>query len=149
MEAAVTLSEDVGLSKAFRFLSVSRSSYYRSLEPKRVRRPRPRPSRALSDEERIEIRDVLNSDRFCDLSPRQVRTVVRPFATLLDEGKYYGHWRTMYRILAEHDEVRERRNVRRHPVYEKPELPARGPNELYSWDITKSAPSIWRPSEYG
>ena len=143
MEAAADLSDDVGLSKACRELGVSRATYYRSLEPKRVQRPRPRPSRALSDEERIELRDVLNSDRFCDLSPRQV------YATLLDEGKYYGHWRTMYRILAEHDEVRERRNVRRHPVYEKPELPARGPNELYSWDITKSAPSIWRPSEYG
>ncbi len=75
--------------------------------------------------------DLLNSERFCDLSPRQV------YATLLDEGTYLGHWRTMYRVLAEHDEVRERRNQLRHPAYTKPELLARGPNELWSWDITK------------
>ncbi len=74
---------------------------------------------------------VLNSERFQDQSPREV------YATLLDEGVYLCHWRTMYRILDEHKEVRERRNQLRHPAYSKPELLATGPNQLWSWDITK------------
>ncbi len=84
------------------------------------------------------MRDLLNSERFCDASPRQV------YATLLDQGHYICHWRTMYRILGEHKEVRERRNQRRHPRYKKPELLATGPNELWSWDITKlRGPHKW------
>jgi putative transposase len=80
----------------------------------------------------------LNSDRFCDASPRQV------YATLLDEGRYVCHWRTMYRVLEEHDEVRERRNQLRHPSYAKPELLATAANQLWSWDITKlRGPEKW------
>ena len=40
-------------------------------------------------------------------------------------------------ILAAHGEVAERRHQRRHPVYQKPELLAKGPNQVWSWDITK------------
>jgi putative transposase len=65
-----------------------------------------------------------------DLPPRQV------YAALLDEGQYLCHWRTMYRVLSEHGEVRERRGIRRHPVYKKPELLATAPNQVWSWDIT-------------
>jgi len=84
------------------------------------------------------VRRVLNSERFQDSVPRQV------YATLLDEGEYLCHWRTMYRILDEHGEVRERRNQLQHPVYTKPELLARGPNQLWSWDITKlKGPAKW------
>jgi hypothetical protein len=42
----------------------------------------------------------------------------------------------MYRILTEHDEVRERRNQRQHPQNTKPQLVASRPNKLWSWDIT-------------
>ena len=79
------------------------------------------------------MRAVLNSEQFVDQSPREV------YATLLDEGVYHCHWRTMYRILSEHDEVRERRSQRRHPQSIKPQLVACGPNELWSWDITLMA----------
>src|SRR5262249_10294381 len=66
------------------------------------------------------------------------------YATLLDEGRYLCSERTMYRILAEHDEVRDRRNQLRHPRYAAPELLARRPNELWSWDITKLlGPAKW------
>jgi putative transposase len=85
----------------------------------------------LSDEEKAEVRSVLNSERFQDQSPRQV------YATLLDADEYLCHWRTMYRVLEEHQEVRERRNQVRHPTYAKPELLATAPNQLWSWDITK------------
>jgi putative transposase len=66
------------------------------------------------------------------------------YATLLDEGMYLASQRTMYRILAAAAEVRERRNQLRHPAYAKPELLATGPNELWSWDITKlKGPAKW------
>jgi putative transposase len=74
---------------------------------------------------------LLNSERFQDQPPREI------YATLLDEGQYHCSWRTMYRILDEHTEVRERRNQLRHPTYRRPELLATGPKQLWSWDITK------------
>jgi putative transposase len=66
-----------------------------------------------------------------DDSPAQV------YATLLDEGTYLASERTMYRILAGQGESRERRAQLRHPAYARPELLATGPNQLWSWDITK------------
>jgi putative transposase len=75
-------------------------------------------------------RCILNSQRFMDKAQRQV------YASLLDQGQYYCHWRTMYRILSEPAEVRERRILRQHPVYKKPELLATAPNQVWSWDIT-------------
>jgi putative transposase len=127
---AEELGETVGVSEACRVLGVPRSSLYRARKPNPAPSPRPTPQRALDEEEKAEVRAVLNSERFCDAAPREV------YATLLDEGEYYCHWRTMYRILEEHDEVHERRNQRRRPVSIKPELRATGPNELWSWDIT-------------
>ena len=86
----------------------------------------------------MEVRQTLNSERFQDSSPRQV------YATLLDEGIYYCSWRTMYRVLDEHQEVRERRNQLRHPKYVKPELLTTRPNMLWSWDLTKlKGPVKW------
>ncbi len=55
----------------------------------------------------------------------------------MDEGGYLCSIRTMYRLLARHGEVRERRNQRRHPVYTQPELLASAANQVWSWDITK------------
>ena len=99
---------------------------------------RPSPARKIPKEERVEIRDLLNSSRFQDRAPREV------YAALLDEGQYLCDWRTMYRILHEHQEVRERRNILRNPNYTKPELLATTPNELWSWDITKlRGPRKW------
>ena len=124
------LSQRVGVSRACRALDMPRSSLYRSRQPRQEPKPRPTPPHALSEEERRKVREVLNSERFMDLPPRQV------YATLLDEGTYLCHWRTMYRILAAHDEVRERRNLRQHPTYVKPQLLATAPNQVWSWDIT-------------
>jgi putative transposase len=130
IKAAEELGEKVGVSEACRVLGVSRSSVYRARKGKGEPSPRPTPAWALSEEKKVEVHEMLNSERFCDSSPRQV------YATLLDEGTYYCHWRTMYRILAEYDEVRERRRQRRHVKREKPELRATGPNQVWSWDIT-------------
>ncbi len=120
-------------AQACRLMGVSRMWYYRAMAPKaqpHQRKKRPR-GRYIGEAERAQIRVVLNSERFYDMPPRQI------YATLLDEGRYVCHWRTMYRILSECDQVRERRNQRKHPPYRKPERLASGPNQLWSWDITK------------
>ena len=81
---------------------------------------------------------VLNEPRFADLAPAEVH------ATLLDEGRYLCSERTMYRILAANQEVRERRDQLRHANHPRPELLATKPNELWSWDITKLlGPTKW------
>ena len=50
----------------------------------------------------------------------------------------------MYRLLTQADEVRERRAVARHRRYAAPELVAEGPNQVWSWDITKlKGPGKW------
>lgn len=83
--------------------------------------------------------EVLHEDRFVDKAPPEV------YATLLDEGVYLCSIRTMYRILNAVNEVRERRDQLRHPSYHKPELLATGPNEVWSWDITKvRGPGKWQ-----
>lgn len=138
MQMTEQLAAQLSLSAVCRALGVPRSSLYRARQPKATPRPRPTPARALSREEKAEVRQVLNSERFQDAAPRQV------YATLLGEEVYLCHWRTMYRILKEHHEVQERRHIRRHPTYAKPELVATGPNQLWSWDITKlHGPAKW------
>ena len=104
-------------------LGVCRASYYRSRQP-RTYGPRyqMRSPRSLLPEEQRAVLGVLHEDRFADLAPAQV------YATLLDEKRYLCSERTMYRILAANDEVRERRAQRRHPRYAAPELLATRPN---------------------
>ena len=138
MKTAKKLSEQSTVTAACETLGVSRSSYYRAQRPKREPKPRPKPKSALTQQEREKVRQTLNSERFQDSAPRQV------YAALLDEGTYLCGWRTMYRVLDSYKEVKERRNQLRHPSYTKPELLATGPNQLWSWDITKlKGPVKW------
>jgi len=128
------LTPVIGTRPSCRALGASPATIYRRRRPPepRPRRPRERPARALTDSERAAVLAALNSERFVDCSPAQV------WATLLDDGRYLASERTMYRILAgEHGGVRERRAQLEHPAYERPELLAEAPNEVYSWDITK------------
>ena len=130
-----------GVAPLCRALGLARSTLYRwwrrdssSPEPK----PRPKPVRALNKDERQAVLDVLHEERFVDQPPAQV------YAALLDEERYLCSERTMYRILKAEGEVRERRNQLEHPPYAKPELLATGPNEVWSWDITKlKGPVKW------
>lgn len=132
MAATENLSCAVGVAPACESMSVPRSTlYYQRREPKQEARPRPKSGRALNDGEKQKVLDELHSDRFVDKSPGEV------WATLLDEGVYLCSERTMYRILADNEEVKERRNQLKHPEYRKPELLAEGPDEVWSWDITK------------
>jgi putative transposase len=141
MNAAEQLAPTVGTAAACRALDVSRGSLYRQrqrgTEPA-VPAPRPRPARALDPAECQAVLEHLHSERFQDKAPTEV------YATLLDEGIYLCSTRTMYRILDEHEEVRERRNQLSRPHYQKPELLATAANQVWSWDITKMlGPAKW------
>src|SRR5438105_202337 len=124
----------VGRAAACRALDVPRAWLYRQLQEATgsvVGEARPSPARALDAGERSAVLELLHSERFVDRSPSEM------YATLLDEGTYRCSIRTMYRILEENGEVRERRDQLRHPQYQKPELLATGANQVWSWDITK------------
>jgi putative transposase len=143
IQAVQALMPTASITAACQALNLPRSSFYRAQQPlaptvtvqdsERMLSPR-----ALTAPEKENVRAVLNSERFQDQSPREV------YATLLDKARYLCSWRTMYRILAENQPVRERRNQRQHPVYAKPELLATHANQLWSWDITKlRGPVTW------
>lgn len=136
MASAEQLASDLGnVRAACAALGVARASLYRRRQPRRAPegRLRPTPARALSPAERQSVLDVLHEERFADLAPPQV------YARLLDEGRYYCSIRGMYRILDAAREVKERRNVRRHPPAVKPRLVATAPNRVWTWDISKLA----------
>ncbi len=141
MKAVEGLARDVGTVRACETLAVPRASYYRRRFAKSTAQgnwPGQRSPRGLTQQERQEVLDALHSERFVDKAPREV------YASLLDEGTYLCSVRTMYRILDQNQEVRERRNQLRHPRYKKPELLATGPNQVWSWDITKLlGPTKW------
>jgi putative transposase len=145
MRALNVLALDIGLAPACAALRINRAGIYRDnvvrrrlLSPLRPANPRPRAPLALSPLERQTVLEVLCSERFADCAPRTI------YATLLDEGRYVGSVRTMYRQLAASAQSRERCNQRVHPAYAKPELLALQPNEVWSWDITKlKGPVKW------
>ena len=155
MQTVAEVSPQLGIAPTCAALNFPRASYYRALSPKskkgvgpvstQVERIDPGANqslvlnpRALQPEERRVVLGTLHETRFADLAPAEV------YATLLDEGRYLCSERTMYRILAENHEVRERRAQLRHPHYAAPELLATRPNQLWSWDITKLlGPTKW------
>ena len=131
MATVSELSEVVGTQAACEVLGLPRASFYRQQRPIFGPSQKAVSARALSLTERANVLACLHEERFQDRSPAAV------FATLLDEGVYHCSLRTMYRILDEAGETRERRDQLTHPAYQKPELLATGPNQLWSWDITK------------
>ena len=141
-QAIGELAPVVGVQAACAAVGETRARHYRRHRqspppppPERMATPQPR---ALSEVERKEIRRVLNSDEHVDEAPATV------YAKLLDQGLYLGSVSTMYRVLRQHDEVGDRRRHATHPAKVKPELVARRPNEIYSWDITKlHGPEKW------
>jgi putative transposase len=144
-EAVALLAPEIGTRAACRAAGVAQASWYRRHRTSPAA-PKPAPvphrervqPRALAAAERRAILDALHSARFADLAPDEV------WATLLDEGTYLGSVSTCYRVLREAGESRERRRQATHPATVKPELAATGPNQVYSWDITKlHGPAKW------
>ncbi len=138
MQLVAEHAPKLGVAPCCSALGVSRASYYRFQAPAHGPHRRRKAPRALSEAEQQDVLEALRSERFGDQAPAQV------VATLLDQGCYLCSSRTMYRLLRAHGEVRERRDQLRHPSYPRPELLATGPNQLWSWDITKlPGPSLW------
>jgi len=142
-DAVAGLAPDSGImAAACAALGVSRASVQRRrahlATPPAPLRPRPRPARALSVPQQQAVLELLHAPRFADQAPAEI------YACLLDEGVYHCSVRTMYRLLGQNGEIRERRAQLRHPTYQKPELLAERPNEVWSWDITKlMGPAKW------
>lgn len=147
MSAVLELTPALGSGGACRALGLWRGAPARQrgqarraafVGPRCQRAARARPPLALDAAEKQAVLDTLNSERFADAAPAAVH------ATLLDEGRYLGSVRTMYRVLAANGSTRERRNQLVHPAYAKPELLAVQPNQVWSWDITKlKGPAKW------
>jgi len=138
MHLVTERGKEFGVATLCAAVGIPRASFYRRQQPPRVpARTHPSP-RALSAPERQRVLEILHEPRFVDLAPAEV------YATLLDEGQYVCSERTLYRVLAAHQEVRERRDQLRHPPHAAPELLAEHPNEVWSWDITKLlGPAKW------
>ena len=109
MQAVEAASVTMGTAPACDALGLSRASVYRQRQPAAPCAARPTPPRALAPTERQVVLDTLHSERFLDQAPAQIH------ATLLDEGHYLCSPRTMYRILDEAEEVKERRDQVRRP----------------------------------
>jgi putative transposase len=144
-EAIALLAPRIGTRAACAASGVPQATWYRR---HRISPPAPKAAplphaertqpRALAPAERTAILNVLNSDQFADLAPDEI------WATLLDQGTYLGSVSTYYRVLRQAGESRERRAQATHPAAVKPELMATGPNQVYSWDITKlHGPAKW------
>ena len=117
----------IGVVRACETVAMPRATFYRHRDEGKdssssktmeststpTRRPSPR---RLGQDERQQVKDLLHSERFVDAAPAEV------VATLLDEKVYLCSERTMYRILEEAGESRERRDQLSHPPYVKPEL---------------------------
>jgi putative transposase len=139
METVTEVGPRLGVAPTCAALGVSTASYYRRCQPKAAAvAARPSPPRTLPAAERTAVLAILHEPRFVDQAPAQV------YAQLLDEQRFLCSERTMYRILEENHEVRERRDQLRHPHYPAPELLATAPNQVWSWDITKLlGPAKW------
>jgi transposase InsO family protein len=124
------------VKRACELLGKSRATLHRQRNPEPAAEKAPPGPRAphpaaLTGAEQAALLAVLDSERFADKSPAQV------YAILLDEGIYLASIRTMYRVLTLADQVRERRAQAAHPPRVRPELVATGPDQVWTWDITK------------
>ena len=123
----------IGTEAACRAAGKAKATHYRANQPPKLGPPppRPTPANALTEVEVDRLLELLRSERFRDLAPAQV------WAMLLDDDVYLASISTMYRVLRSNGEVRERRLQATHPTRSRPELMASGPNQCWSWDITK------------
>ena len=133
------LSKYMSINKICEEIGIPKSSYYYWIgKHKESKNKKHTPSWSLTQEEKETILSLMNSENYYDKSPNYI------FYSLLDNGVYLCSIRTMYRILKEHNQSKERRKIIQHKKYEKPELLATNPNEVWSWDITKlKGPAKW------
>lgn len=114
-------------------IMMPRATYYRQQQPQEPANTMTHqsPKNALSHLEKQTVLDLLHSERFVDKTPYEM------YHALIDDDQYYCSPRTMYRLLSAQNEIFDRRRPRNHRNAVKPELLATGPNQVWSWDITK------------
>ena len=135
LEGIEALRPIIGLRKACQALGFPRATWQRRMSPATTAQPKQRfrvnQDLCLEPAARKRFLELAHSRELADKAPPQI------YFTPLDAGDFICSVRTMYRILAAEQELKERRNQLRHPIYKRPELLATGPNQLWSWDITK------------
>lgn len=138
MELVGKYISELGVRGACDAFGISEATWYRRQKLNETSSSRKTPDtikqrhyRRLSQGEEENILNVMCTEPFMDMAPESIE------ACLLDEGKYYASARTMYRVLDRNKAVKERRRQLKHPEYKKPELLATGPNQVWTWDITK------------
>jgi putative transposase len=133
-QSVLIIGEGYPVQTVCDFLEVSRSTYYRKVNPTVYfgpPKPRPSPPNKIPLPVREKVLSVMHEERFFDATPMEV------VPQLLDEGVYHACIRTYYRILAEVCETGNRRLQARKPRKEAPVLRATGPNQVWTWDITR------------
>lgn len=139
MNTVLELKKTTTTTEACDCLGVPRSTHYRKQRPRVANAdlPKPHPS-SVTEAEKVSIVSELTSDRFCDLAVPQIYTA------LLDEGRFLCSVSTMYRLLHATNMLVERRRQVSRSHHPRPELLATGPNQVWSWDITKlKGPRKW------
>lgn len=138
MQALLDDSLGAPITRACGALGLSRATLHRRRFPNKKTpaasseaTEKRRSARALDDSERQRVVDALHSPELVDQTPREV------YGRLLSLGIYLASVRTMYRLLAELDEARDRRRGHEHKRHAVPQLEAFAPNEVWTWDITK------------
>jgi transposase InsO family protein len=96
----------------------------------RRRGPKSLPSNKLSEVERRQVLEIMNSPEYRSLAPKQI------VPRLADQGKYIASESSMYRILAEAGQNAHRERSKPRKRHKPSEHVAHGPLEVFSWDIT-------------
>jgi len=92
--------------------------------------PATAPAHALTEAERQVVLETANLPEFRNLSPRQIVPL------LADRGEYVASESTFYRVLAEAGQLAHRQHARPRKARKPDEHVARGPNQVWAWDIT-------------
>lgn len=118
-------------SRACAALGLSRTGTYPRRRSRSESKPHAPQPRQLSSEQRQQVLDLVNSKPHQDASVRVIH------ARELSEGRLLASVSTMYRILADNRQTRERRCQRPPQAHAVPQITTTAPNQAWSWDITK------------
>jgi putative transposase len=129
----IVVSKGCSQRQACRDLDMPRANFHRRKKLVYQGPPlrRTSPPNKVPDVVRKRILEYLHEPEFVDSSPWEI------VPHLLDRGEYLGSIRTFYRVLSEHGEIKERRLQARHGKHVAPILEATGPNQVWSWDISR------------
>ena len=124
------------LKPACKELNITDRTYQRWTKEEEIKedqRPlakRPEPRNKITEEERIEIIEIVNSPEYADLVPPQI------VPKLANEGIYIASESTIYRVLKE-EKMNTHRSRTKAPVKRvAPTHVATEPNQVWTWDIT-------------